>query len=159
MRRFLATIGMLATLPGGAIAAPSECKGTLSGAVQATFKCAASISTNDEGMAVFEIRPLDRLDDIPGYAPGAFEVPGPVTARTYMLDDLGMDRASVAVEGGTLYTATKTSSQRGEITLVLSSVSKDARAKGTYVAHGTYRARLLPVGGGKKGEIIVEVSF
>ena len=145
--------------PGAAVAAATTCQGTISGAVRASFRCAASVALTETGRPVFEIRGLDRLENVPGYSPGAFELPEPLTARTYTLDDLGKGRASVAMEGGTLFTAAKTSSQRGEVTLVLKSLEKDPRAGGSFVAHGTYRARLLPAGGGKSGEVVVEVSF
>jgi hypothetical protein len=127
--------------------------------VTARFRCAVSLATHADGPLVFELRALDRLDGVPGYAPGAFEVPPPPAARTYTLDDLGMGRASVALEGGALFTAQKTSSARGEVTLVLARVEPDPAAAGAFVAHGSYRARLLPVGAGRGGEVLVEVSF
>jgi hypothetical protein len=67
--------------------------------------------------------------------------------------------ASVAAEGGTLYTATKTSSQRGEVTVTLRSATPDPARPGGFVVHGSYRARLLPAGGGKQGEVVVAVRF
>jgi hypothetical protein len=96
---------------------------------------------------------------VAAYAPGAFRLPLPIRAGTWTLDDLGMGKASVAAEGGVLYTATKTTGQRGEVTLVLRSVKQDPRTKGAWIAHGTYRARLIPAGAGKQGEVVVEVSF
>jgi hypothetical protein len=70
-----------------------------------------------------------------------------------------MGRASVAADGGTLYTATRTTGQRGEVKLVLATVKKTAKVKGTWEVHGTYRARLIPAGGGKTGEVVVDVKF
>lgn len=75
------------------------------------------------------------------------------------LDDLGMGKASVAAEGGVLYTATKTTGQRGEVTLVLREASRDPGRKGAWIVHGTYRARLIPAGAGKEGDVLVEVTF
>ena len=48
---------------------------------------------------------------------------------------------------------------RREGTIVLKSATTAPRVKGGDVAHGTHRARLLLVGGGKEGEVVVEVSF
>ena len=72
----------------------------------------------------------------PGYAPGAFEIPLPVEAKTYTLDSLGQGRASVAAEGGVLYTATKTSGHRGEVEVAFTSVKKEPgpRAAGSCTA-------------------------
>ena len=64
----------------------------------------------------------------------------------------------IAAEGSALYTATRTTSQRGEVTLVLTSVRKGPGGKG-HVAHGTYRAKLVPVGAGKSGEVVIDVTF
>jgi hypothetical protein len=77
----------------------------------------------------------------------------------YRLEDLGMGMASLAIDGGALYTATKTSSRRGEVTLELKSVKPDPALRGAFVVHGSYRARLVPAGSGKTGEILFEVTF
>jgi hypothetical protein len=131
----------------------------VTGAVRATFACVAELITTPDGKPVFAITPTDAIPDVPAYRPGAFELPPPPAPGTYTLDGLGMGIASLAAEGGTLYTATKTSSQRGEVTLTLRSVKPDPERPGGYVVHGTYRARLIPAGGGKQGEVVFEVSF
>lgn len=138
---------------------PAEraCRGTLSGAVSASFDCVVHLRSPDDGAPVLEIETLGALDDVPGCVPGAFELPAPPAVGTYTLETLGAGRASVAAAGGTLYTATKTSSRRGEVSLALTGLGK--RADGSAAVHGTYRARLLPAGAGKQGEVVVEVSF
>jgi hypothetical protein len=136
----------------------TECRGTLSGAVTGRFRCSVALEVAGDGKTYFVLTARESIDRVPSYAPGAFEVPDPVTPATYTLDTLGMGRASVALEGGALYTATKTSSQRGEVTLALRSVRR-ARPAGAYTVHGTYRARLVPAGAGKRGEVVVEVTF
>ena len=65
----------------------------------------------------------------------------------------------MAADSGTLYTATKTSGQRGEVEVTLTSVKRKPAAKDAWVVHGSYRARLLPAGSGKSGEVVVEVKF
>ncbi len=139
--------------------APHGCRGTLSGEAKGAFTCLALFSTTEAGKVVFEIVPKDPIPDVPVYKPGAFELPGAPAVRTYTLDDLGMGMASAAVEGGALYTATKTSSQRGEVTLTVGSVERDPKWPGTWSVHGTYRARLVRVGGGQSGEVVVEATF
>jgi len=156
---FLLLGTVLALASSSALAEPPACKGKLSGSVQAEFACVVRLATSDEGKVVFSLVPTSTIEDVPVYQPGSFVLPGPPTTQTYTLDGLGLGIASVAREGGTLFTASKTSSQRGEVTLVLRTVKQDPVSRGSYLVHGTYRARLLPAGAGKTGEVIVEASF
>lgn len=135
------------------------CKGTLSGKVKGSFTCDAGILSTGDGKAAFIVRPRGPIEGVPAYAPGAFEIPLPPRIGTYTLDDLGMGKASVAADGGAYYSATKTTGQRGEVTLVLRSVKKDPKVDGAWIVHGTFKARLPPAGGGKEGEVVVEVTF
>jgi len=137
-------------------AAASACRGTLSGSVTGKFECVVEITVDPAGSIVFAIRANGPVEGIPSCVPGAFEIPLPMEARSYTLDSLGMGRASVAAADGTLYTATKTTGQRGEVMLVLAHVEK---AKGGYSVRGSYRARLVPAGSGKQGSVLVEVTF
>jgi hypothetical protein len=136
----------------------TACRGTLAGAVKGTFGCLARVLRRDDGKLVFVLTPKDRIDEVPTYQPGSFELPDVPAPRTYTLDALGMGMASVAAEGGVLYTATRTSSQRGEVTLTFTTVTR-GQAAGAWDVHGSYRARLLPAGAGKPGEVIVEARF
>jgi hypothetical protein len=138
---------------------PASCRGKITGAVSAGFTCLAEVWTTDEGTPVFVITPKDVVADVPVYKPGAFELRAPPAVRRYTLDDLGMGMASLAVDGGALYTATKTSGQRGEVTLDLRSVKRNPGRSGAWIVHGTYRARLVPAGAGKPGEVVFDVSF
>ena len=141
------------------VRAADACRGTLSGMVKGAFDCTARIVTLGEGKGAFEIRPAGPIDGVPAYQPGAFEIALPPRPGTYGLDALGMGKASVAADGGAFYSATKTTGQRGEVTLVLRSVKPDPEAAGTWIVHGTYRARLIPAGAGKEGDVVVEASF
>jgi hypothetical protein len=154
-------IAAAVTLAGSGIAVgPAGCAGSLAGAVTGKFGCLATVITGDGGQRFFVITPKDVVAGVPTYQPGSFELPEPLGPGTRTLDSgLGPGMASVAADGGTLYTATKTSSQRGEVTLTLHSAQPDPERPGAFVVHGTYRARLLPAGGGKTGEILAEVSF
>jgi hypothetical protein len=155
----LATIATLALAGLARAAAPPRCRGTLSGDARGSFACVAEVRTPDGGRPVFTITPKEAIVDVPVYKPGSFELTAPPAARSYALDDLGMGLASVAVENGYLYTAAKTSSQRGDVTLTLRSVTRDPSRAGAWVVHGAYRARLVPVGGGRTGEVVIEVAF
>jgi hypothetical protein len=160
----LLTTAVTAVLVGGAPGAahrtgPATCEGTLSGDVKARFTCAAVVGTLAPGAHAFVITIPGPIDGIPSVVPGAFELPAPVKRGTYTLDELGMGKASVAAEGGLLYTAAKTSSQRGEVTLELRSVRKSRNVPGAFEVRGRYRARLVPVGAGRSGEVVVDVRF
>jgi hypothetical protein len=154
-----AVAASLAVVAGAAVTRAEDggCAGTLAGAVKGTFACDALVTTGRDGKAYFDVRPRGPIDGVPSYAPGTFELPPPVAAGTYTLETLGLGRASVAAPGGALYTATKTSGRRGEVTLTLASVRRVSQ--GAFAVHGTYRARLLPAGAGKSGEVVVEVRF
>ena len=151
----MVALGAPATL---ARAAPPACSGTLSGSVTGKFDCQVSVTDGEGERSSWSSR-RRAIDGIPSLRPGSLRGAGLLAPGTYTLDDLGMGKASVAAEGGTLYTATRTTNQRGEVTLVLLDGRKDARERGAFVVHGTYRARLIPAGDGKKGEVIVEVAF
>jgi hypothetical protein len=143
--------------PSPSFAEDAACRGTLSGSVQGTFACTALVRARD-GVSYFVIEPLAPVKGVAAYAPGAFELPA-VEARTYDMESLGMGRASVAADGGTLYTATKTTGRRGDVRLTLGTVKRIAGTEGAFAVHGTYRARLVPAGDGKAGEVVVDVKF
>lgn len=148
----------LAAAPGDRAPAP-RCSGTLSGAVRGRFACVAEVARSEDGKLLLVITPKGPIPGVPSYAPGAFELPEPLNPGTYTLADLGAGRASVAAEGGALYTATKTSSTRGEVTLVLRSVRRSQKGPPGYVVRGTYSARLVPAGAGREGTVVVDVRF
>jgi len=154
----LVAAALLAALAAPAAARETGCRGTISGAVKGTFTCKLGAFAR-EGSHYLVIEPLGPVEGVPGYWPGSFELPGKPAARRYTLDDLVSGRASVAAEGGALYSATKTSGQRGEVTLQLRSVEPDPSAAGSFRVRGSYRARLVPVGAGKSGEVLLDVTF
>jgi hypothetical protein len=156
-----AVLAAIAALLGQAAAAApaAACSGKMSGSVEATFTCEASVTTTADGTAVFVLNGTTAIDGVPSYTPGAFEVPGVLAVKTYTLATLGMGKASVAAESGTLYTAAKTSSERGEVEITFTSVRERSDAPGTYDVRGRYHARLVPAGSGKTGEVRIDVTF
>ena len=118
-----------------------------------------TVTETEEGDALFAIEPKAPIAGVPSYAPGAFRLPPPVEARTYTIETIGPGRASVAADGGALYTATRTTGRRGEVRLTFDKLARNPGAPGTWTAHGTYRAVLVPAGAGKAGEVVVEVRF
>lgn len=149
---------LLVALAAAPAATAPACQGTLSGSAKGSFPCRVSAFAQD-GNHYLVIEPLGPVEGVPGYWPGSLQLPGKPVARRYGLDDLVAARASVGAEGGTLYTATKTSSQRGEMTLQLRSVKADKAKPGVFLVRGTFRAKLIPVGAGKSGEVQLDVTF
>ena len=150
-------LALLAALTPSA-PAPAEpaprCEGTVSGAATAKFGCVAEIRTKD-GKHYFLLRPTTRIEDVPSYQPGGFELPDAPAARTYTCDDLVTGLATFSAPNKTLYTSSKTEfNRRGGVTLALTSAKRDAQ--GTWTIRGTYRARLVPASDGKTGEDVVE---
>jgi hypothetical protein len=152
-------LAALLVLVGPTEPATPNCAGKLSGAAKGAFDCAVTVRSGEGGQAVFTIEARAPIPGIPAYAPGSFEIPLPVEAKTYTLDSLGQGIASVAAEGGALYTAAKTFGRRGEVEVTFTTVRADPAAREAWEVHGSYRARLLPVGSGKQGEVVVEVKF
>ncbi|MGA8892027.1 MAG: hypothetical protein WB493_10690 [Anaeromyxobacteraceae bacterium] len=148
---------LAAGAPTGA-GAPA-CQGTVSGSVQGAFSCSVSLRPGDEGMAVLVIEAVAPIPGVPAVSPGAFEIPEPVREGVYTLDTLGQGLASLAAEGGTLYTAARTSGKRGEVQVTLTEVRADPERKGHRIVRGVYRARLVPVGSGRTGSVVIEVRF
>lgn len=149
---------LLVALAAAPAAAAPACQGTLSGSAKGTFNCKVSALEQD-GNHYLVIEPLGPVPGVPGYWPGSLQLPGKPEARSYRLDQLVAARASVGVEGGTLYTATKTSGQRGEMELKLHSVKADRTRPGVFLVSGTFRAKLIPAGAGKSGEVQLDVTF
>ncbi len=152
-------VGMILPVPGTAGEPAGRCRGTLSGAVKREFRCSASVVQEAGGPPVFTIVPLEELAGVPSYVPGSFEIPAPPAPGSFTLDTLGMGRAVVALENGTLYSAAKTSSQRGEVRLDLRRVKPVPSTPGSYEVEGRFRARLLPAASARKDDVVVEVSF
>jgi len=140
-------------------AEPPPCHGRISGAVNGGFECVVTLKEVGEGMALFDVQPTAPVEGVPSFAAGSFQVPLPVEVRTYTLDALGQGRASLIDADGTLYSATKTTRQRGEVTIVLTSVKRDTKVPGTWVIHGSYRARLVPAGSASRSEVQLDVKF
>ena len=159
MRHGLLFAAAAVALSASPVRAEPACQGRLSGKVTGTFACDVSLTEPGDGDAMFVVQPRGPVPDVAAYAPGGFRVPLPVRAGTFTLQELGMGKASVAAEGGVLYTATKTTGQRGEVTLVLREVRRDPARQGAWIVHGTYRAKLIPAGAGKQGDVVVEVTF
>jgi len=157
MTPLVATL-LFALAAAPAAAAAPACQGTLSGSAKGSFACKVSAFEQD-GSHYLVIEPLGLVEGVPGYWPGSLQLPGKPEARSYRLDQLVAARASVGVEGGTLYSATKTSGQRGEMALQLRSVRADKARPGVFLVRGTFRAKLIPVGAGKSGEVQLDVTF
>jgi len=151
----LAALIGAAVQPATAWAAPG-CRGTISGSVKGKFSCSVRVTVEGQS-SYLAIEPTGPVEGVPAFWPGSFQLAGALAARSYRLEDMEAARASVAAEGGTLYTATKTMSQRGEATLRLTRVPRGAKTGA--VVHGSYRARLVPAGAGKSGEVVVEARF
>lgn len=141
------------------LTATPACTGRLEGAVEASFECAVLVEQRADGREFLTIVATAPIAGVPSCIPGSFEVTGLLRKGTYGLDRLGPGKASVAAEGGTLFTATKTTGQRGEVTLTLDRVRKGAPGSAVPRVEGSYRARLVPAGSGKTGEVRITVTF
>lgn len=154
MRLALAA-ALAVALPLDARPAPA-CSGSISGSVKGKFRCTVRVQVEGES-SYLTIEPTGPVKGVPAFWPGSFQVAGALAAKTYRLEDMEAARASVAAEGGTLYTATKTTGRRGEAALHLTQVPGGAKTGAA--VRGRYRARLVPAGSGKSGEVVIEARF
>lgn len=159
MRGGLVLALMVLLVAAPAAAEPVKCTGTLSGAVTAKFSCAVTLVDVGDGMALLDLRLDGPVEGVQSFAPGSFQVPLPVQARRYAMEALGQGRASLIDAAGTLFSATRTTRSRGDVTIVLRGVERDAARPGSWIVHGTYRARLVPSGSATRDEVHVDVSF
>jgi hypothetical protein len=155
--RALWTTAMALALWGSAHAAEPACRGTVSGAVAGTFRCAVE-ARQDEGHLALTITALDPVGEAQSFSPGGFEVPAPARPGTYTLATLGPSRIAIISKAGTLYSATRTTRARGEARLVLSRLAPQA-APPTLAVHGTLTAVLKPSGSPATDEVRLEVTF
>jgi hypothetical protein len=146
----------LAAFPPGARAAERICSGKLSGAAKGSFDCVVEVTIGSEGQSYLVIAPKGPVEGVRAFSPGAFEFAGPLAAGSYDLASLVAARSSLITDDGALFSATKTTGARGELTLTLQSVTKD---RGKTLASGMLRVRLLPSGTLKSGDVRVEVEF
>jgi hypothetical protein len=154
--RLLLLVLALLLAPPGVRAAERRCSGKLSGAVKGTFRCTVTATAGPEGRGYLVITPEGPVEGARAFSPGAFELAGPLAAGSYDLASLVAARSSLITDDGALFSATRTTSARGEATLTLRSVEQ---LGGKTVAGGALRARLLPSGTFKTGEVLVEVEF
>lgn len=145
---------------GPALAEPAPCTGTLSGATKASFKCGVVVRDLGDGTAVLEIALKEKIDGVAAFGPAGWIIPGAPAKRTYAFADLGQGRASLILEAdGTLFSAQRTSSERGDVTLVLTRVQRSTRQPGTWEVSGSYTATLLAAASPRTDSITVQVKF
>lgn len=136
------------------------CTGTLSGAVEGTFKCGLVVRDLGDGTAVLEFRLLEKPDTVDAFFPGNWIIPGEPAVRAYPFSDLGQGRTSlIVVKSGTLYSAQRSSTDRGDVTVVLSTVKASAAKPRTWEVHGSLRATTLSAASFRKDQVIVEARF
>jgi len=159
---FLAATAALALAlpPGPARAEQPGCTGTLSGAFTATFRCSVTVRDLDDGNAVIDLAQAEKVEGIGAFGVGSWIIPGTPAKGSYPFDALGQGKSSLILDrDGALFTATRTTRGFGEVSLELTSVTKQQRPPGTYAVHGSFRARLLPKGNLHKDEVVVTVKF
>jgi hypothetical protein len=141
-------------------AGPATCTGTLSGAVQATFKCGVVMRDLGDGTAVIEFALAEKLDGIQSFSPGGWIIPGVPAKGTYPFGALGEGRSGLILEAdGTLFSAQRTYQERGEVSLTLTKVKKSAATPGTWEVSGSFTAKLPAAASKRTDAITVEVKF
>jgi hypothetical protein len=135
------------------------CQGTLRGAVAGTFRCTVAARDGADGQLSIEFTALDLPGGAMTLAPGGFQLEPPLGPRTWSLAEMAAARVTVTASDGSLYSATRTSRSRGEVTLALREASRLAGSAGAWKVRGTLRAVLRPSGSPRTDEVVVELSF
>lgn len=142
---------------GPAPGAEPECKGRVSGAVSGEFACTFGIVLK-EGKSYMVVVATEKVPGVVAFQAGSFELRGGLKVRRWTHEELGDGLATLAAEGGALYTASRTElGKRGDVSVALTSVKK--RKDGKTAVHGTYTARLVPTNEGRSTEVLLEVAF
>lgn len=157
----LSLAAAVALAAGAAQAAePIPCTGTLSGAATGTFKCGLVVRDLGDGTAVLEIVHKEKTEGVRAFTPGGWIIPGTPAKRTYAFADLGQGRSSLILEAdGTLFSAQRTSAERGDVTLVLTNAKAAPKAPGTWEVSGSFKATLLAAASRRTDAVTVEVKF
>lgn len=153
-----AGIAILLAAPPVRAQAPN-CSGTISGAINGAFDCTVAMGKGGGGRISFVLTPATEVPGAKAFAPGSLEIRGPLEMKTYPTQALVEGKASLTSSGGAVFSATGGKRSKGEQTLTIANMERYAQLAGRYVLNGTYQARLVPDGKGKKGEVVVDVQF
>lgn len=159
VRRVASLIALLAAAPSPSAAQPATCSGTLDGAVKATFECTVSLERSRQGKAVtLVISPVGAVTGVRSFQPARFDIPEPISVKTYRLDTLGPGRSRLETARGKVFSATRSKATRGDVELSLDTVERERSASGGYTVSGTLHARLA-AGGARADPVILDVTF
>jgi len=149
----------LALHASAAHAGSPSCSGTLSGAVKGAFSCTVEAAVNAAGNVRLVIAAEAPPAGVKTLVPAELEIPGPPAAGTHTLKTLVGARASVSTAAGASWSAAKAKRNRGEVSLALESLERERSAGDALTVSGSFHARLVGAGRGKKGEIVLDVTF
>jgi hypothetical protein len=101
------------------------CKGTLVGAVQATFSCDVTVVKKADGVVSFTIKPRAPVKGLKAFEPATYSIKAPITVQTYSHRDLVAATASATTVAGKKFSATEKLGSRGDIEVQVTSAERN----------------------------------
>ncbi len=159
----LFALALALSLPGArARAADQACAISITGAVQASFRCKVAFLARGDG-AVRVLVTAEKLPkSVKAMIPGEFELPAPVQAQVYAFDRLASAKVMLTGARHATFSAVKAKKERrGDVTVTLTKVSNVAAGHDELEPSlsGRMEAHLVPSSKSAKGEARVTVTF
>ncbi len=141
-------------------AADQACSVSVTGPVQASFKCKIDFLTRGGGAVRVLITPVKLPKSVKAIIPGELELPAPVQAQVYPFDRLTTAKVMLTTSAHATFSAEKAKKdRRGDVTVTLTKVENVAPGHDFNPSlSGKLEARLVP-SGSAKGEARVIVTF
>jgi hypothetical protein len=136
--------------------ADGGCRGSVVGAVNATFSCVVTAVNKGDGSVSFVIKARAPVKGLKSLVPASFSIKTPIGLRTYSHRDLLAGSASAITAAGTKYTATQKVGAGGDIEVQVESIERE-RTGGLLGMMRTH-AHLVPADPRDRSEIQVTVE-
>jgi hypothetical protein len=131
------------------------CKGTVSGAVTATFSCDVTVARKADGVVSFTFKPRAPVKGLKAFEPGTFSIKTPISVKVYSHRDLVSGSASATTDAGKKFKASEKPGDLGDFEVQVGSVERNRGGVfGMVKAH----AHMVPADAKDKAEIQVSVE-
>lgn len=159
-RRALAALA-LSLAAGTARGAAPACSVSVTGPIQASFRCRTTFIARGDGAVRVLITPEKLPRAVKAIIPAEFELPAPVQPQVYPLDRLVFAKVMLTGPRHATYSAVKEKKERrGDVTVTLTRIERIADGHELMPSlSGRLEARLVPASKGARGEAHVAVTF
>jgi hypothetical protein len=131
------------------------CKGTLVGALKATFSCDVAVVKKADGVVTFTVKPRSPVKGLKAFEPATFSINPPISVHTYSHRDLVAGSSSATTDAGKKFSATEKLGSRGDIEVQVTSAEKN---RGSVFGFIKIHAHLVPADVKDTSEIQVTIE-